>query len=274
MNKNAPEEHSESASSEQMNAAKIDTVSGIVAGVSHEINTPLGVNIGNCTLLIELLNEISEKYKSGSLDAESFTEFLATATDLSSSMLKNMRRASKLLSTFKQVAVKNADEATLLEPVDIAELVNEFAAAYSGNGEASAISFNVMIPPGAVVVSYPAVIIQILTALTSNTLAHGFGLAAKSHCEITISLAPAGDGYQLTFADDGVGVSSDILNKVFDPFFTTRRGAGNAGLGLSIVHNLVKQMLQSDVYFDSQPDKGFSVAFKLHNLARSEGAQS
>ena len=147
-----------------------EAVSGLVAGVSHEINTPLGVNIGNCTLLIELLEEVSKKYNTGALDAESFGEFLDTAKDLSASMLKNMRRASKLLSTFKQVAVKNTDEANMLEQVDIAECVNEFVAAHGMHNESSQITFAVQIPPGAVVTTYPAVMTQILTALTSIPL--------------------------------------------------------------------------------------------------------
>ena len=252
---------------ESYEPASIETVSGLVAGVSHEINTPLGVNIGNCTLLIELLNEVSNKYNTGSLDAQTFTEFMGTAKDLSDSMLKNMRRASKLLSIFKQVAVKNTDEANLLEKVDIAELINDFVTAHSVHAKDSQISFKVMIPPGAEAVTYPSVITQILTALTSNTLIHGLGIGKLESCEITISLAPAGDGYQLTFADNGAGVEEDILHKVFDPFFTTRRGAGNAGLGLSIVLNLVKEMLQSNIHYESQPDSGFKIAFKIHNLA-------
>lgn len=249
-----------------LEATSIEAVSGLVAGVSHEINTPLGVNIGNCTLLIELLNELSKKYHSGSLDAESFTEFLETAQDLSASMLKNMRRASKLLSTFKQVAVKNTDEGKLLETVDIGDIVNEFVNAHSQHGKDAKLSFVVQIPPNAKVTTYPAVITQILTALTSNTLTHGLGVGKLKNCEITISLAPAGDGYQLNFADNGVGVEETLLPKVFDPFFTTRRGAGNAGLGLSIVLNLVKEMLQSEIHYESQPGNGFKVAFKLHNL--------
>ncbi|MBR9794187.1 MAG: HAMP domain-containing histidine kinase [Gammaproteobacteria bacterium] len=202
-------------------AVSNEAVSGLVAGVSHEINTPLGVNIGNCTLLIELLDEISKKYNSGALDAEFFCEFLDTARDLSASMLKNMRKASKLLSTFKQVAVKNTDEANMLEQVDIAECANEFVAAHAMHNKSSQITFAVKIPPGAVVSTYPAVITQILTALTSNTFIHGLG----------------------------VGISEELLPKVFDPFFTTRRGAGNAGLGLSIVHNLVREVLKSEVYY-------------------------
>lgn len=259
--------HNEQAQATRHGAVSDQAVNGLVAGVSHEINTPLGVNIGNCTLLIEVLNEVSGKYDRGELDAESFSEFLDTAKDLSASMLKNMRRASKLLSTFKQVAVKNTDEASLLEQVDIAELVNDFVAAYGQHSTESQLAFTIQVPPGAVVTTYPAVITQILTALTSNTLIHGFGIGQRQQCEITISLAPAGDGYQLNFADNGVGVSEDLLPKVFDPFFTTRRGAGNAGLGLSIVHNLVKEMLKSEVYYESQPDSGFKIAFKIHNLA-------
>ena len=267
MSKNTSQPNTSLPLSGQVEEAKYEAVNGLVAGVSHEINTPLGVNIGNCTLLIELLNEMSVMFEQGALDAETFAEFLATATDLSTSMLKNMRRASKLLTTFKQVAVKKTDEASLLEVVDIAELVNEFVAAYGPESQDLAIAFEVLIPPNVQVTTYPSVLVQIFTALTANTLTHGIGVGGNNHCTITISVAPAGDGYQLTFADNGVGVDAAILDKVFDPFFTTRRGAGNAGLGLSIVYNLVKQMLISDIHYESEPRSGFSISFKLHNLA-------
>ncbi|PRO72634.1 hypothetical protein C6Y40_15780 [Alteromonas alba] len=215
-------------------AVSNETVSGLVASVSHEINTPLGVNIGNCTLLIELLEEVSKKYNSGALDAESFAEFLDTAKDLSASMLKNMRRASKLLSISEQVAVKNTDEANMLAHVDIAECVNDFVEAHGMHNKSSQITFAVQIPPGAVVTTYPAVITQILTALTSNTIIHGLG----------------------------VGVSEGLLSKVLERIFTTRRGAGNAGLGLSVVRNLNSEVLKSEVYYESQPEIGLKCLLK------------
>lgn len=96
----APTEAHKELRPEGSEAPSIGAVTGLVTGVSHEINIPLDVNIGNSTLLIELLDELSKKYHSGSLDAESLAEFLETAQELSASMLKNMRSASKLLSTF------------------------------------------------------------------------------------------------------------------------------------------------------------------------------
>tara|TARA_A200000159_G_scaffold63878_2_gene59083 strand:- start:1793 stop:2089 length:297 start_codon:yes stop_codon:yes gene_type:complete len=89
-----------------------------------------------------------------------------------------------------------------------------------------------------VVTTYPAVITQTLTALTSNTIIHGLG----------------------------VGVSEALLPKVFEPIFTTRRGAGNGGLGLSVVHHLISEVLKSEVYYESQPEIGFTLSFKIQNL--------
>lgn len=244
---------------------KMAAMGGLVAGVSHEINTPLGVNIGNCSLLIELLAEVRRDFDDGKLDANQFDEFLNTAQDLTSSMLKNMQRASKLLSSFKRVAVKNTDEASKLETVDLAELVAEFVQTYHATSNNSIITFNTRIPPNVNVATYPTVILQILAALTSNVIIHAFAPGQKQ-CEITISVAPAGDGYQLSFTDNGKGVAEDELKKLFEPFYTTKRGAGNAGLGLSIVYNMVKAVLHSDINYESAPGEGFSVSFKLHNI--------
>ncbi|BFM06461.1 sensor histidine kinase [Halioxenophilus aromaticivorans] len=255
------------AASKQHESEKMDAVGGLVAGVSHEINTPLGVNIANCSLLLEVLDDLGKDFKNGDLDAEAFEDFLITAQDLCNSMLKNMRRASQLISNFKRVAVKDTDESSQLEQVDVIELIQGFVSSFEGTGvdEPRSVQVQLQLPPRLIVSTYPAVLLQILTALMSNVLIHAKD-PAKDICTVTISLAPAGDGYQLTFSDDGVGVPEADLKKVFEPFFTTKRGAGNPGLGLSIVYNTVKVMLRSDIHYESKPGAGFSVSFKLHNL--------
>lgn len=248
---------------------KMDVVGGLVAGVSHEINTPLGVNIANCTLLMELLSELENDFQQGKLDAEKFHEFLNTSQEITSSMLKNMNRAAKLLSSFKRVAVKHTDEASQLEKVNLASLMQDFIDSHSKNSGNKSLAFEVVIPPTIEIFTYPSVLIQILTALTANTLVHGFS-ENKTTCTITLQAVPAGDGYEFTFSDDGSGIEEAELSKVFEPFYTTKRGAGNPGLGLSMVYNLVNMMLASQVYFESSPNNGFSVSFKLYNLSESQ----
>ena len=265
MNKPGTESPAASDQEKQFEAEKMEAVGGLVAGVSHEINTPLGVNIANCTLLMELLAELKQDFDSGELDAAKFADFLTTSQDITSSMLKNMQRASKLLTSFKKVAVKKSEEVSQLEKTNVSELVTEFIASYEHHSQDKSLTFIPRFPPEVIVTTYPAVLIQILTALTSNVMIHAAG-PEHEHCTITITIAPAGDGYQFTFADDGVGIGEDELKKVFEPFYTTKRGNGNAGLGLSVVYNLVKVTLASDVYNESQPGGGFVISFKLHNL--------
>ena len=265
MKKQIPTTPEISDQEKQFEAEKMDAVGGLVAGVSHEINTPLGGNIANCTLLMELLAELKEDFDGGELDAEKFADFLTTSQDITSSMLKNMQRASKLLTSFKKVAVKKSEEASLLEKTNVSELVTEFIASYEHHSQDKSLTFIPRFPPNIIVSTYPAVITQILTALTSNVMIHAAG-PNHEHCTITITIAPAGDGYQFTFSDDGVGISEEQLKKVFEPFYTTKRGNGNAGLGLSVVYNLIKVTLASNVYNESKPEEGFTISFKLHNL--------
>ena len=97
MNKAFENSSSQTDQEKQFESEKMDAVGGLVAGVSHEINTPLGVNIANCTLLMELLDELKQDFDNGELDTDKFAEFLETSKDITSSMLKNMQRASKLL---------------------------------------------------------------------------------------------------------------------------------------------------------------------------------
>lgn len=175
MNKAFENSSSQTDQEKQFESEKMDAVGGLVAGVSHEINTPLGVNIANCTLLMELLDELKQDFDNGELDTDKFAEFLETSQDITSSMLKNMQRASKLLTSFKKVAVKKSEEASQLEQVNVSELVTEFIASYEHHSQNKTITFIPRFPPKIIVTTYPAVLIQILTALTSNVMIHASG---------------------------------------------------------------------------------------------------
>ena len=244
---------------------KINAMGGLVAGISHEVNTPLGISITSSSHMKELLAELDMDFKNGVLDSDKFEDFLSTAKDITDLSIKNMQRASKLVASFKRVAVLNSDDASQLEEVDVTTLINDYVAAYRINSDNSKIQFETQLPSSARIKTYPTVITQILSYLTSNTLIHAMK-PGQQQCEITITLTPSGDAYEFMFCDNGIGVNEQDLKKVFEPFFTTKRGAGNAGLGLSVVYNLVKSKLESDVHYDSVPDEGFCISFLLHDL--------
>lgn len=251
-------------------AEKINAMGGLVAGISHEVNTPLGISITSTSHMRELLAELEADFKKGVLDSQKFEDFLVSAKDIIDLSINNMQRASKLVSSFKRVAVLNSDDASQTEEVDVVSVITEYVANYRVNSDTSKILFTLQLPSSAIVKTYPTVITQILSYLTSNTLIHAIK-PDQEQCEITLTLTPSGNDYEFMFCDNGIGINERDLKKVFEPFFTTKRGAGNAGLGLSVVYNLVKSKLDSDVHYDSVPGEGFCISFILHDINKQEG---
>ncbi|WP_137167926.1 sensor histidine kinase [Salinimonas lutimaris] len=248
---------------------KINAMGGLVAGISHEVNTPLGISITSASHQRDLLDELKQDFDNGVLDSDKFEDFMESSYDMVDMTLKNMQRASKLVASFKRVAVINADDATDIERVDLTNLINEFISNYRDHSDGHTINFIARLPDKAKVSTYPAVITQVLSHLTSNTLLHGFKPEQKQ-VEVQIALREYKDGFALRFSDNGTGVPPDDLRKIFEPFFTTKRGSGNAGLGLCVVYNLIKSKLKGDLNHGSNPDQGLWISFTVSNLNSKE----
>lgn len=245
---------------------KLNAMGGLVAGISHEVNTPLGISITSLSHTRELVSDLEQDFKAGVLDSAKFEDFISAATDLVELSLKNMQRASKLVSSFKRVAVVNADDESEMESTDVGALVKKFTHTFEEVSKPDNLTFDIVEKDTVRVHTFPSVIEQILTYLISNSLLHGFS-ATQSECLIRITLFSDIDGFYLRFEDNGKGVSNEELKLVFEPFYTTKRGAGNAGLGLSVVHNLLKGKLKTDVHYGSDNNTGFWVQFQIKDLS-------
>lgn len=248
---------------------KINAMGGLVAGISHEVNTPLGISITSASHQRDLLDELKQDFDNGVLDSEKFEDFLSSSYDMVDMTLKNMQRASKLVASFKRVAVINADDAADIERTNLNKVIKDFIHSYNSHSEAHVIEFVTRLPDSAWVTTYPAVITQILSHLTTNTLLHAFKPEQKK-CQIEIAIRPYKRGFAVRFSDNGSGVPHADLRKIAEPFFTTKRGSGNAGLGLSVVYNLVKSKLESDFNYGSVEGQGLWVSFTVQNLDGKE----
>lgn len=246
---------------------KISAMGGLVAGISHEVNTPVGISITSASHQRDLLDELKQDFENGVLDSEKFEDFLSASYDMVDMTLKNMQRASKLVASFKRVAVINADEAADIEHINLNTLIDDFIADYALHNSAQIIQFSTRFPETSWVNTYPAVITQILSHLTSNTLLHAFK-PGQRQCDVLIAIRAYKDGYAVRFSDNGVGVPQHELRKITEPFFTTKRGAGNAGLGLPVVYNLVRSKLKSDFNHGSVEGQGLWVSFTVQNLEK------
>ncbi|AWB09074.1 sensor histidine kinase (plasmid) [Azospirillum humicireducens] len=241
-------------------AEKMASLGALVAGVAHEINTPLGNALMGATHLQDRLDVIRRLVQEGKLRRSEFADFQETAEELSRLMVLNLGQAGELVQSFKQVA---ADQTSgegrrfALKPY-----LEDLATSLSPSWRRAGHSLQVDCPDDIEIDGYPGALAQILTNLVMNSIIHGYQDGKAGHLLIAAN-APSPDQVELVYTDDGKGIPAADLGRVFDPFFTTRRGAGSTGLGLHIVYNLVANALGGRVAVESRPGQGvrFTIRF-------------
>ncbi|MFP5514959.1 MAG: sensor histidine kinase [Alphaproteobacteria bacterium] len=235
-------------------AEKMASLGQLVAGVAHEVNTPIGITITGASQLQALIEELSQRHAASALKKSDFQRFLSDGMEMANLILSNSTRAANLVQSFKLVAVdQSSDErrAFLLRDY-IDELLRSLHPTYKAR---AALTISVDCPVDLELDGYPGALSQILTNLIMNALIHA--LDPELPGRIAISARPcAGDMVELSVADDGNGIAPEVLPKIFDPFFTTRRGSGGSGLGLHIVYNLVTGRLHGTIEVESRPGQG------------------
>ncbi len=241
-------------------AEKMASLGGLVAGVAHEINTPLGNALMGATHLQDRLTEIGQLAGAGNLRRSEFAEFQETSEELARLMVLNLRQAGELVQSFKQVAADQTsgeERQFLLKPY-----LEDLATSLSPSWRRAGHSLRVECPEDIEIDGYPGVLAQILTNLVMNSITHAYREGQQGRLLIRVD-APEPDMVDLVYTDDGRGIAQPDLPRVFDPFFTTRRGSGSTGLGLHIVYNLVVNRLGGRIAVDSPPGSGvrFTIRF-------------
>ncbi|WP_247894495.1 sensor histidine kinase [Azospirillum sp. B510] len=241
-------------------AEKMASLGGLVAGVAHEINTPLGNALMGATHLQDRLAELAKLASQGNLRRSAFAEFQETADELAKLLVLNLGQACDLVQSFKQVA---ADQTSgegrqfMLKPY-----LEDLATSLSPSWRRAGHSLRVKCPESIEVDGYPGVLAQILTNLVMNSIIHAYDEGQQG--ELLIEASTAGpDMVTLVYTDNGRGIALPDQGRVFDPFFTTKRGGGSTGLGLHIVYNLVVNRLGGKVAVESYPGQGvrFTIRF-------------
>ncbi|MGE5546718.1 MAG: sensor histidine kinase [Solirubrobacterales bacterium] len=240
---------------------KLASLGALVGGVAHEINTPVGIALSCASHLADATATVRRLYEGDDLGVDDFRRYLDTASDTSQLIVGNCERAADLIGSFKQVAVDRASSER--RRFDLAETIRETVSSLMPGLRPTGHRVLIDCPEGLVVDGYPGALSQVLTNLVMNSAVHGFepGIAGT----FTVSAARQGTGVRLVYADDGKGIPEEHRNRVFDPFFTTRRGSGGTGLGLHIVHNLVVGPLGGTIALDSAVGHGstFTITFPL-----------
>ncbi len=235
---------------------KMAAIGGLVAGVAHEINTPVGIGITAISSLQEDIQRMAGLYEKEEISRKDFMEFIQSSGDVSKLIQKNLERTASLVQSFKQVS---ADQITEQQRVfALKEYLNDILVSLCPKFREKKIEFNIACDDELQLNSYPGVYAQIFTNLLLNSLQHGF--YKKDVGIIGIKADINKDMLIIRYTDDGAGISKKDLPHIFEPFYTSDQHRGT-GLGLNIVYNLVKQKLHGTITCESEPGKG--VLFRI-----------
>lgn len=254
----------EAAQAELIRSEKMAALGQLVTGVAHEVNTPLGVALTAGSALSASARQMQEKVAAGPLRRSEFEQFLASVAEGTDMIERNLERAAQLIQHFKQVSVDRSSDGR--RRFDLGRYVNEVVESLRLLWKRRPIQLSIDCTPGLELDSFPGAIGQVVTNLAQNALIHAFpdgrGGTLRIECR-----ALDGERVEIRFCDDGVGMSEEVLQHAFDPFFTTRRAEGGSGLGLHIVYNLVTQKLGGRVSLHSRPGEGCCCVIELPRKA-------
>ena len=247
------------AQEQLVESERMASLGGLVAGIAHDVNTPLGVSVTAASFLQERLNNLKTDFEDKSLTSKNMASFIDEAEQTALLLLSNLERASDLIASFKQVAVDQTSE-TEREFV-LGDYINEIIQSLKPSFKHTEHQINVSCPDNLVVTCAPGAIAQIVTNMVVNSITHGFeGKAAGS---VTLDVKEDGNNVVIHYQDDGKGLSEEELSKLFDAFFTTKRGEGGSGLGTHIMYNLVTQSLHGHIEADSTLGNGLHYTIRF-----------
>ena len=245
---------------------KMASIGNLVAGVAHEINTPLGVAVLCCSNIKEAIENLDNKLKEGVLTKADLESLVAHIKAAEEPLSFNLQRGANLVDNFKEMAVGvNMDDIAL---VNINQLLSKLLGSLQPmlNKKNITVSFS-NASAELMFKTYPSNFSQVITNLVSNCFTHGFelddGLQSR---EISLSTELVGQNLFLNISDNGKGMRQETQQKIFEPFYTTKRGKGGTGLGLSIVKNIVNFNLNGKLHVKSALGKGTTFQLELRPL--------
>lgn len=251
------------AKDQLVESERMASLGGLVAGIAHDVNTPLGVGVTAASFLQERIKTLQVAYDDKTLTGKTMTSFLSEAQQTTNLLLGNLNRASDLISSFKQVAVDQTSEAE--RDVDLKLYIQEVIQSLAPSFKKTDHKIEVDCPDNLVVKIAPGAIAQIFTNMIMNSLIHGFD--DKTHGLIHIKITQQDDEVTVEYSDDGKGLTEKNLERHFDAFFTTKRGKGGSGLGTHIMYNLVTQTLNGKISATSSEGEGlqYKIQFPIHS---------
>lgn len=241
---------------------KLSSLGGLVAGVAHEINTPVGIGVTAASFLVEETVQFQKLLNESSITKKNMEEYLINTTETGQIILTNMINASNLVNSFKQVAVDRTDEK--IRRFQLSEYIEEILLSINHETRQNNHEIIVNCDENIYLTSFPGIISQVFTNLIFNSFLHGFEGIDKGH--ISINITDDREYITIEFLDDGCGIAPDNISKIYDPFYTTKRGHGGTGLGLNIVYNLISSKLKGSIKCKSEVNKFTKFVITIPNI--------
>lgn len=227
-------------------------LSELLPGISHEINTPMGVSVTTASYLHQTLSTVIEKFKNNELTKGEFVKFLQDAQLASSTVLSNLERAASLIFSIKDLATDQISESRRL--FNLRKYLDEILLSLHNELKRTPHKVQINCPDALNISSYPGIYSQIFTNFIINSLHHGFDEDMKGVIDIDIDIK--GTTLSIIYRDNGKGMDEETLSHIFEAFYTTRRKEGNSGLGMHIIYTLITEKLGGTIRAMSRPNEG------------------
>lgn len=243
---------------ELIETKKMASLTTLVSGIAHEMNTPLGITLTQLTYQFDISREIYNEFKNNSLKKSHLENFLEQSVKSESVLINAIKRAIKMVNRFKEVAIQKGD---IPENFNLKYFFTQHIELYLINQNIKNVNLKLLIPDNINIITYKDALTTIFENLIDNSLNHGF---TEDGGEITIKASLDGSDISILYEDNGIGVKSDYLEKIFDPFYTTSRYKGQIGLGLSIVFATVKNKIDGNIdYYIPSNNKGLGFRIRV-----------
>lgn len=245
-----------------LEAEKAASLGHLVAGVAHEINTPVGVSLSTASYLKKVNDEHRQRLAAGQMNKENLKELMSVIDESARLLNTNLERAADLVKSFKQLAVDQSSG--LQEQFELKDNIDSVILSLLHEYKHMPVKIENRCPEQVYLNTYPGALSQIFTNLIINSLHHGLKTTSDGLIEIDASVKP--DWIILTYRDNGIGISEKNLKKIYEPFFTTKRHDGNSGLGMHIVMSLVTQKLKGNIRCESKEGEGVTFIMEFPRM--------
>jgi signal transduction histidine kinase len=253
----------QSATDQMIQNEKLAALGSLVAGIAHEVNTPLGIGVTAASHLEELTKTLTAQFAAGTMKKSDLANFIASSQETVQIILANLARAENLIQSFQKIAVDQSSETW--QTVELVGYLQDILVSLTPKLKKTKIKVSIQCPETLRINTMPGALSQIITNFVTNSLIHGFDEGQEG--EIVIAAKSKKQATILTYADNGKGIARENLGRIFEPFFTTTRGRGGSGLGLPLVYNIVTRSLKGSITASGKPGEGVKFTLILPDSA-------